>query len=186
MESMSTKSRSRILIIILIALTIIAYLLMLYSQLKIVFNLKDFLLGICCSLIYFVNYYVSKLLFKYSKRSNCNQKQPLISSTLRLYFPEKHVVSIIILLAIIEEYIFRSYLLSIILSYTNIYISVMITSLLFSFYHFSKSKFIQLTIIGILFAFVTLWTNNLFPAVLGHIGNNLLILYKDKYKSINI
>lgn len=74
-----------------------------------------------------------------------------------------------------EEIIFRSIILSYLIQYFGVFISVLLSSLLYSLIHFNV-KYIQLFLMGIVYSFIVLYTNNLFPAILAHFINNMMIL----------
>ena len=175
------KANNYMPLVLICFLLIIAAFLFYNSPIKIFFSLKDVFIGIGCSLIYFINYYLSKLLRRNKQLKKA--KNPLVSSMLRSYFRDEYVVFIIILMATIEEFAFRSFLLKSSLSYFNVYVSVIVNAILFSITHFSKFKFIQLTLMGVLLATITLLTNNLLPSIIGHVANNLIIFFKVRYKS---
>jgi len=172
------KFKNSVSISILVILLIITVFLLYYSPIKIILNLKDFIIGIGSSMIYFINYYISKLLRR--SRQLRRASNPIASLILNKYFRNVYVIIILILMATIEEFIFRSYLLKLSLLYLNVYMSVIACAILFSMFHFSKFKFIQLTLMGILFTIITLLTNNLLPVIVSHIINNVIIYIKYK------
>jgi membrane protease YdiL (CAAX protease family) len=180
---MISKNKNHIPITIILFLLIITAVLLCFSPVKISFTITDIMIGVCCSVIYFINLYIS-LFIRRLNREKPIKNQVLVSGELRKYFKGGYVVLIIILISIIEELIFRSYLLNLSVSHLNIYVSVIINALLFSFIHFSKFKFIQLTLMGVLFATVTLLTNNLLPSIIAHVANNSIIFVKGRKNSI--
>ena len=150
-----------------------------FSPVKIKFTFVGISVGIGCSAIYFINYYLSKLIRKTILKKRAINKK-LVSIQLNKYFNSFFVVLILILFAMIEELIFRAYLLNKLLSVLNSYESVVASALIFAFVHFSKTKIVQLTIMGILFAIITIYTNNLLPAIISHATNNVIIFTKYK------
>lgn len=75
--------------------------------------------------------------------------------------------------AITEEFIFRSYLLT----FTNLFfpciISIIINALLFYAIHLN-SKIIQLVFMASAFCLITIYTNNILPAIVAHWINNII------------
>jgi len=74
--------------------------------------------------------------------------------------------------AVIEELFFRGVILSSLMKKTNIVIAVLISSLLFSFMHFSLIKIFPTFLLGGVFAYVVYKTNSIIPAMVLHFANN--------------
>jgi membrane protease YdiL (CAAX protease family) len=89
-------------------------------------------------------------------------------------------ILIIILLACIEEFLFRSYLLSFTNAYFPLVLSVLINATAFYFIH-CNLKIFELIFMGIVFSIITICTNNIFAAIVAHACNNILVYYVYKY-----
>ncbi|WP_024995216.1 CPBP family intramembrane glutamic endopeptidase, partial [Phocaeicola paurosaccharolyticus] len=75
---------------------------------------------------------------------------------------------------ILEEVIVRYYLLNyLIIKTDSVIFSCILTSVLFSLYHFKKNKILQLFLMGIVLGILYIQTNNIIYPILAHFTNNL-------------
>lgn len=142
-------------------------------------SIVGFLVGI---LVFFINTFFSYFIFfiKKKKRLGVNGlKIPfsfILDSLLSSLFIK---IFVIVLLACIEEYIFRSYLLSFFNGCFSIFVSVLLNAVLFYVIH-ANSKIFELMFMAVIFAIVTIYTDNIVPAVIAHGSNNILVYFMQK------
>ncbi len=78
---------------------------------------------------------------------------------------------------IIEELLFRGALMGGFLRRISPWKAVVLTGLMFGFFHFSVYRFLPTTILGIIFGFLVVYTGSLIPGILAHFLNNFLALH---------
>ena len=74
--------------------------------------------------------------------------------------------------AIFEEIMFRGYILRAIEKSWGIIAAILVSGFLFGAYHIQPSNFIPLSMLGILFAYITYVSKSLIPAMVAHLLNN--------------
>ena len=74
--------------------------------------------------------------------------------------------------AIFEEIMFRGYILRALEKSWGIIAAIIVSGVLFGAYHIQPSNFIPLSMLGILFAYVTYVSKSLIPAMVAHLLNN--------------
>jgi hypothetical protein len=74
--------------------------------------------------------------------------------------------------AIFEEVMFRGYLLRALEKSWGIIAAILVSGFLFGAYHVQPSNFIPLTMLGILFGYITYVSRSLIPAMIAHLLNN--------------
>lgn len=72
---------------------------------------------------------------------------------------------------ILEEIIFRGYILKSMQKYGNL-TAVIVSSILFSLFHFNLVQFVNPILMGIIFSFITIKAKSIYPAIISHIFNN--------------
>jgi len=179
-DKLSERKKNLISYFCIILFLILDFILGIFSPYEILTNRKGLILGIFSGfLIFVVNLLITKGLkqlgFSYSKAKN----QLFYKSVI---FSDFINIIIIILSIIFEELIFRSYLLAFTNNYLIIYLSIAINAITFYLLHFNK-RIIQLILMGICFSVITIYTNSVFPAIIGHIINNALCLYEFRLKN---
>lgn len=89
----------------------------------------------------------------------------------------------IILNAVNEELIFRGVLLYFLLFQVDLcnWLSIIIESLIFAILHFSN-RMLELCIIAVTLSIMTVYWNNLLPAMICHIINNIIVFFRIKTK----
>lgn len=103
-----------------------------------------------------------------------------------------NVFVIAIVPALVEELFFRGCLQRILTSlYNNVHVGIIITAIIFSFIHFQFYGFLPRMILGILFGYLFVWTNNLWYSIFAHFINNglqvlMVYLYQQKLTNMNI
>jgi membrane protease YdiL (CAAX protease family) len=85
-------------------------------------------------------------------------------------------ISIIVLLASMEEYIFRAYIFSFTNSHFSLVISTLINALVFYIVH-TNSKIFELMFMDVVFVIITLYTNNMLTAIVAHTTNNIIVYF---------
>ncbi len=85
-----------------------------------------------------------------------------------------------ILPAVLEEFLFRGVVRAEYSKYGG-FASIVLSSILFGFLHFSPVRFPLYFFTGVILALTASAANSIFPTVLIHIANNLFVLYFEKY-----
>lgn len=88
---------------------------------------------------------------------------------------------IAILPAILEELLFRGFVLSKLSKYSTI-AAVVASSALFACYHFNSLSMISMFLLGIVLAYVTLKSDSVYPAIFLHIIHNGFTVYLQSYQ----
>jgi membrane protease YdiL (CAAX protease family) len=94
------------------------------------------------------------------------------------------IIIYIVSFVILEELIFRKYLLGFFV-YTiklNAIVALVIVSVLYALSHFNLRNIIPLIILGLVLTGVVVFTNNLFLAIIIHFINNIIIAFRYKFK----
>ena len=158
-------------------------LLYLYSPYSITISISDFLLGLFTGFVVLsCNFAFSYFKINLIRRGNyvCAKKKISTSSIMDSIFPTLLLrIIFIIVFATIEEYIFRSYILSFTNMYFSIPISIILNAVLFYLFHLN-SKVFELLFMGIVFSLLTIYTNNILTAIVAHAVNNLLVYFVKK------
>lgn len=164
-------------------------LLLSHSPYPIRFSCRDLIIGLLSGLLVFiVNYMFSfckrllKRKRKKTEKNSLNKSLNLSAISILYSIPLSLFIKIliIILLACIEEFLFRSYLLSFTNAYFPLVLSVLINATAFYFIH-CNLKIFELIFMGIVFSIITICTNNIFAAIVAHACNNILVYYVYKY-----
>lgn len=169
-------------IFLIITFAVIVALLSYYSPYVFFVSIKDILIGLITGILVFIingvySYCLNKSIRKNEKKKSYLNKKLSLSLVVDSLFSVLLVkICMIILFASIEEYIFRSY----ILSFTNNYfpwgVSIVINAIIFYAVH-SNSKVLELLFMGIMFALITLFTNSITAAIIAHSCNNILVYF---------
>ncbi|WP_183575535.1 CPBP family intramembrane glutamic endopeptidase [Mucilaginibacter sp. X5P1] len=95
-----------------------------------------------------------------------------------------------LLTAIVEEYLFRGCIQTIIEKWTkNIHVAIWITAILFSAFHMEFFGFLPRMMLGVLFGYFVAWSGSIWTSVWGHFINNgtaVVITYLYQHKEISI
>lgn len=175
----SNKRKIALFVFIGCMLTVV-YFLGKYSPMKINISLLNIVIGVCAGGgILLLNYNITRLSMLF-----CSKKRPVIEiNRMDLILPISYRLFSTIIIALLEELIFRSYLLDFTNSFLPLYISVVANSILFYLIHINK-KIIELIAMSALFCIITICTNSILPAIIAHIINNILVV-RYKYQLIN-
>ena len=84
------------------------------------------------------------------------------------------IIAVAIVPAICEEFLFRGLIQHTFTSGSNVKIGILVTGLLFAFFHFSPFSFIALSMIGIYLCFLVYKTNSIISSMIAHFTNNLV------------
>jgi membrane protease YdiL (CAAX protease family) len=102
----------------------------------------------------------------------------------------KNVLLIGLLTAVVEEFMFRGVLQTIMQRWTkNTHAAVWITAALFSAFHMEFYGFLPRMLLGGLFGYFVAWSGSIWPAVWGHFLNNgtaVLVTYLFQHKKIKV
>lgn len=159
-------------IVFLLPIIIIVALLHKFSPKYCLPSFNEFMLGcVAGGSVFAINYLISYLLRKKRNMNNENFKLPLTEYF--FYSPITRIV-LIILLAAIEEYIFRSYLLFFMTLYFSLPVAIIINASLFAICHYN-SRVIELFLMGVMYCLLTVYTDNLFSAIIAHSINNIIV-----------
>lgn len=74
---------------------------------------------------------------------------------------------------ILEEIIFRGFILRSMQKYGNL-TAIIVSSILFSMFHLNLVQFINPILMGIVLAFITIKSKSIFPSIIAHIFNNTI------------
>lgn len=74
--------------------------------------------------------------------------------------------------AVCEEVLFRGYILRNFERSMNVWIAIILSGVIFGFFHVRLTQFIPLALLGMLLAWMTIQTRSLWPAILAHFVNN--------------
>jgi len=74
---------------------------------------------------------------------------------------------------ILEEIIFRGFILKTMQKYGNL-TAIIVSSILFSMFHLNLVQFINPVLMGIVLAFITIKSKSIFPSIIAHIFNNTI------------
>lgn len=150
----------------------VAYFLGKYSPIKINYSLLNIIIGVCAGGgILLLNYNITRLTMFFRSK-----KKPVIEiNRMDLILPISYRLFSTVVIALLEELIFRSYLFDFTNCFLPLYISVVANSILFYLIHINR-KIIELIAMSILFCIITIYTNSILPALIAHIINNILIV----------
>jgi hypothetical protein len=85
-----------------------------------------------------------------------------------------------------EEFLFRGLILRGYVSQYSVTRSMIVSAMLFGLFHFNIFQFVGATVLGILFAWWTVQTRSLIPALFGHALNNSLPIIYGRILHLNI
>lgn len=147
---------------------LLAIILLFYSPIAICFNLTDTIWGL------FMGggiYFLCRILgcFLYKKKEMKTVPPSFKKMEYYKYIP----LLVLIPSTIVEEIIFRSYILSISMVYLSIYVSVFINAVLFYLIHFDK-RVIELAISAVVYCMLTLITENALSSIWAHLTYNII------------
>ena len=173
-----------IMIVLFIALLLINFILFHFSPFPISFSIINIILGVFAGVfVFFANHIITYFLTLLVKKNN---KSPISILHIDYIFSSStHRLLIIVLLASIEEFIFRSYLLSCSNIFFTRFFSIAINAILFYLIHFNK-KVIELMFMAIVFSVVTLYSNDLLPVLIAHSLNNIFAYMYKKNKARSV
>lgn len=77
---------------------------------------------------------------------------------------------------IFEEVIFRGFILKSMIKYGNLTATI-VSSIMFSMFHFNLVQFINPVLMGIVFCFITIKSNSIKSSIVAHMFNNSLIMF---------
>ena len=86
-------------------------------------------------------------------------------------------LSLVVIAPIAEEIIFRGYLLGKLRKYTPLWVSILITSLLFALVHFAWNVGIDVFALSIVLCLLRVWSKSLWPSILLHMLKNFVAFY---------
>lgn len=156
---------------------IVVTILNMHSPYPAFFSIRDILFGLFIGiLVFIVNFFISyfKRRIRKIRYALNNTNKRLTPDTLDAIYPFFLRIVIIVLMACIEEYVFRSYFLFFTNAYFSIVISILVNAIFFYIIHFN-SKIIELLFMGAMFAIITLITKNILTAIVAHSVNNTLV-----------
>lgn len=171
--------RVSLILFILFVLGLLCY----FSPIHLSFKIRDMMIG-CLSggFVLLANYSINHIHFSIFPETIARPNIVISQKLNRVLKSNLFIFLSTIFVALTEELIFRSYLLSLTNKYFPIIISIIINAIVFSLLHFN-SKIVQLMFMAIIFSLITIYTDNLLPAIIAHFVNNYLShIYKNKKK----
>jgi uncharacterized protein len=176
------KQRIISLFIILIFIFLI-YFLVYYSPYKInLLQYSSYLIGIASgTFILYLNLFITKILKKVTP--NRKNNNPHYSLENKFSIKNLYVITFIIFIGVLlEEILFRSYVIFYLSKVSNIYISIFISSILFTIIHY-KGRHLEIFTMAIFYCIILLSTNNILTPIIAHFVNNYIIFLKKRYES---
>lgn len=171
-SNIASSKRKIALFVFIGCMLVVAYFLGKHSPIKINYSLLNVVIGACAGGgILLLNYNITRLtMFLRGK------KKPVVEiNQMDIILPISYRLFSTVIIALLEELIFRSYLLDFTNSFLPLYISVIANSILFYLIHINR-KIIELIAMSTLFCIITICTNSILPAIIAHIINNILIV----------
>lgn len=105
--------------------------------------------------------------------------------------PEKSVFGVIVVIvfvciipALCEEYIFRGVILKSLVPCGELF-AIIISSLLFSFYHMNAEKTVYQFLAGVLFSLLAIKSNSILPSFFAHFLNNFIVVINYYFWGLN-
>ena len=83
--------------------------------------------------------------------------------------------------SIAEELLFRCIMLDKLKNKHSLTVSILISSIIFAVLHFDLTNFIPQFIFGIVLCLMAISTKSIFPSILAHFLNNIMLLFYDEY-----
>jgi membrane protease YdiL (CAAX protease family) len=119
-----------------------------------------------------------------TKMSDALLQMPTVGSLIAV------VLFVGLLTAIVEEFMFRGCLLTIMMKWTkNPHVAIWITAILFSAFHFEFLSFLPRVLLGGLFGYFVWWSGSVWTSVWAHFVNNgtvVILTYLAQHKLIGI
>lgn len=175
------KRKKIIPLIVLVLTLLMAYSLYKNSEIPMIFNLRDVAIGIVSGLCVLIVNFCLSLFMKRAKLIIKVKQDEKLKKLDYLFSKSKYRVLIVLIAAIIEEYMFRSYLLMFTMDYMPVTIAIIINVVMFYFMH-KNSQIVQLILMALVFCLITIYTGNILPAIIAHFVNNYLSFMFKKYK----
>lgn len=152
------------------------------SPYPIAFSWKGLIIGMLIGVVtLFTNVLISKIISVFNSNHTKVRADKIKEKQNKSVFEN---LTYIIFSASAEEILFRSYFLYFLLKYVNVPLAVIINIIIFAVSHFN-TRFIELCFMGLVFCLITISCGNAFPAIVGHVTNNGLILLRTRnYKLI--
>lgn len=124
-------------------------------------------------IFWLIEHYLSNLLSPSRMVDNINRWRHDVSN----YNLLSVCLSSVLLAPVFEELYFRGLLLNTLLKKMSFRLSVLLSALLFALIHWSWPDFISLFLIGLIYGWMTIKSNSLYPALLAHIIHNALTFW---------
>jgi len=86
-------------------------------------------------------------------------------------------ISLVVIAPIAEEILFRGYLLGKLRKYAPLWLSILITSVLFALVHFQWNVAIDVFALSIVLCLLRVWTGSLWPSIILHMTKNGVAFY---------
>lgn len=91
------------------------------------------------------------------------------------------ILKVAVVAPIVEELIFRGLILHGLRRNYNAFTAVFVSALLFALFHLNPWQFPATFVLGLLLGWLTIRTNSIILAIIGHSINNLLVLFSIRY-----
>jgi membrane protease YdiL (CAAX protease family) len=111
--------------------------------------------------------------------------QPDFSFPTQRIFLIMFLIYVCLLGPILEEIIFRGFILRSMQKYGNL-TAIIVSSVLFSMFHLNLVQFINPVLVGILLAFIAIKSDSIFPSMIAHIFNNTITFMAAAIEMMNI
>ena len=142
-------------------------------------NYKSLLLNILFSVLLILSVNILCRYINYPIISLFNDSDAIIHSNREYYGIFESIMIFCLIPAIVEEFIFRNFLLNKLSKKTSLKTAVIITSLIFSLLHLDILNFIPQFVFAIILCVIIISTRNICLPIIAHFVNNLFILFLD-------
>lgn len=174
---LSKKKKIKIALFLCIFHSIIVALLIVFSPIKIILSIKYIFFGLLFWIvIFFINIPIIRKFRLIHKNKRLIQEINIFKSL----FDKKIYAVLIVIFAISEELIFRSYFLSYMNQILPLIVSILINAFIFSLIH-PKEKRIPLFVSGLIYCAIAIYFN-IMSAIIAHIINNMIVYYLNEIK----
>lgn len=179
---MNTIRKMSVRLVIFFCLITIFIILIIFSPYKIFrLNIYIIIIGIIAGVVILA---LNLIITKFSRRI-AGQIPPNYNPFEKMNISNKYFITFLILFfVIVEELIFRSYILYYFSLLISKNVSIILTSIAFAILHY-KGRYLQIFIMSVILCFITLRTNNLLTPITAHFVNNYFIYLNNSYGKNN-
>ena len=136
---------------------------------------KNFILlgAVSCIGIGMVSSIIYAIYSTFLKQRGISIPEPNFSFPTQTVFLILFLIYVCLVGPILEEIIFRGFILKSMRRYGNL-TAIIVSSILFSMFHLNLVQFINPVLVGMLLAFIAIKSDSIFPSIIAHIFNNTI------------